>query len=116
MHRISDTDMERSSQILELSILSRILHTDPPSNASKSIHSHLYVDDEDQIQDPVYIEYQDGRIFKYDPNDLVDEAALANNRSIQCLMCHRCNPKMSIEYFTRQHDRQRYWYPVYLCL
>ena len=116
MCRISDTDMERSSRILELSILSRISHTDPPSNESESIHSHLYVDDEDHIQDPVYIEYRDGRIYKYDPNDLVDEEALANNRSVQSLMCHWCHPKMSIEYFTGQHDGQRYWYPVYLCL
>ena len=74
------------------------------------------MDDEDQIQDLVYIEYQDGRIYKYNPNDPVDEEALANNRSIQCLMCHRCHPKMSVEYFTGQHDGQRYWYPVYLCL
>ena len=72
------------------------------------------MDDEDQIQDPVYIEYQDGRIYKYNPNDPVDEEALANNRSIQCLMCHQCHPKMSVEYFTGQHDGQRY--PVYLCL
>jgi hypothetical protein len=88
MRRISDMDTERSSRILELLILSRISNTDPLSNASESIHSHLYVDDEDQIWDPVYIEYQDGRIFKYNPHDLVDGASLANNRSIQCLMCH----------------------------
>ena len=67
MCRISDTDTERSSRILELSILSRISHTDPPSNESESIHSHLYVDDEDQIQDPVYIEYRDGRIYNTTP-------------------------------------------------
>ena len=67
MCRISDTDTERSSRILELSILSRISHTDPPSNESESIHSHLYVDDENQIQDPVYIEYRDGRIYNTTP-------------------------------------------------
>jgi hypothetical protein len=74
------------------------------------------VDDEDAIQDPVYIEYQDGRIYRDDPNDPVDELAIINSRTAQCLMCHQCNSRISVEYFTGQHDGQRYWYPVYICL
>jgi hypothetical protein len=130
MRRIRDAN---STRTLELQISTRVSSTpalqispnpDQGSVAtesnegvsSNSIHSHLYTDDGDGIQDPVHIEYRDGHIYRYDPDDPVDETAIANDRTVRCLMCHRCNPRMSIEYFTGQHDGQRYWYPVYLCV
>src|SRR6202050_3433851 len=89
-----------------------------PRGDPASIHAGLWEGEEDEISDPVYIEYRDGLTFhKEEGQDLAEvETQVKRIGSLmRCLICHRCHPTTRVVSFTRNQDGATYHYVVYIC-
>ena len=82
-------------------------------STSYTLNGHLF-DGDDDIVDPVYIEWRGPNIHRVGPNDGWDEV-IRLNPEIPCRICGRCRPVLNRAIFVGLHDRCQYFYMTLTC-
>ena len=62
---------------------------------------------DDSIIDPAYIEYRDGIIYKWEPNQTEEQINLDLQQAAigaTCMVCNQCHPRVCIQYFVAPSD------------
>jgi len=83
-------------------------------NRNDSIHTHLF-DDDAPIEDPVFIEYQDGLVFRVQPIEDWDVFHKLLESKAQCPICHTCKPTVRQHIFTGQQTGEAFYYLLWTC-
>jgi len=79
-----------------------------------SIHAHLF-DDDAPIEDPVFIEYRDGLVFRVQPIEDWDVFRELLESKAHCPICHTCKPTVRQHIFTGQQSGEAFYYLLWTC-
>ena len=87
---------------------------DSRGDRNDSIHAHLF-DDDAPIEDPVFIEYRDGLVFRVQPIEDWDVFRELLESRAQCPICHTCKPMVRQHIFTGQQSGEAFYYLLWTC-